>query len=139
MNPQYKSSGGSVENPCFTLIARMDKAPPYLIEASTETNKLPSFIKIIGDTIIYEIYDTDSEIMVKVKEFMALYGILDILMRMLHIPELKRIMGFPEDYTLIGTKAQQKKYIGNAVEVSISCAMCEATAIGLLEEERMAI
>ena len=29
--------------------------------------------------------------------FMALYGIVDIKMRMLRIPELKKIMGFPED------------------------------------------
>ena len=32
----------------------------------------------------------------------ALYGIVDIKMRMLRIPELKKIMGFPEDYVLIG-------------------------------------
>lgn len=25
MNPQYKSAGGSIEKPCFTLIVRMDK------------------------------------------------------------------------------------------------------------------
>lgn len=33
---------------------------------------------------------------------------------------LKRIMGFPEDYTLVGTQAEQKKYIGNAVEVNMA-------------------
>ena len=27
-------------------------------------------------------------------------------------------MGFPEDYVLIGTQADQKKFIGNAVEVT---------------------
>ena len=37
-------------------------------------------------------------------------------------------MGFPEDYVLIGTQAEQKKYIGNAVEVNVAKAMCEATA-----------
>ena len=36
MNPQFNSAGGSVDKPCFTLIARMDKMPPYLIEASRE-------------------------------------------------------------------------------------------------------
>ena len=45
---------------------------------------------------------------------------------MLKILELKKIMGFPEDYTLIGTQAEQKKYIGNAVEVTMSRVMCEA-------------
>ena len=49
---------------------------------------------------------------------MSLYGIVDIKMRMLRIPELKRIMGFPEDYVLVGTQADQKKFIGNAVEVT---------------------
>lgn len=61
----------------------------------------------------------------KIKEFMALYGIIDIKMRMLRIPELKKIMGFPEDYKLIGTQADQKKFIGNAVEVNMARVLCE--------------
>lgn len=113
MNPQYKSAGGSVDNPCFTLIARMDKMPPYLV--ATET----------GEAAI-EVYSTDSPMTAKIKEFMALYGIIDIKMRMLKISELKKIMGFPEDYVLIGSQADQKKFIGNAVEVTIARAWCEA-------------
>lgn len=113
MNPQYNSPGGSVDSPSFTLIARMDKMPPYLV--TTES----------GDIAI-EVYDTDSPMTVKIKEFMAMYQIIDIKMRMLKIPELKLIMGFPEDYVLIGTQADQKKFIGNAVEVTISRAWCEA-------------
>jgi DNA (cytosine-5)-methyltransferase 1 len=113
MNPQYCSNGGSVENPCFTLIARMDKQPPYLVATKT------------GQMAI-EVYETDSEPLRKIKEFMALYEIVDIKMRMLKIPELKQIMGFPEDYTLIGTQAEQKKYIGNAVEVNMARVLCEA-------------
>ena len=35
-------------------------------------------------------------------------------------------MGFPEDYTLIGTQAEQKKFIGNAVEVNMARVLCEA-------------
>ena len=105
LNPQYKSAGGSVDKPCFTLIARMDKMPPYLI--ATES----------GDVDVI-VYDTDSPMTAKIKEFMALYGIIDIKMRMLKVPELKKIMGFPEDYVLIGTQADQKKFIGNAVEVT---------------------
>ena len=64
----------------------------------------------------------------KIKEFMALYGIVDIKMRMLRIPELKKIMGFPEDYTLVGSQADQKKFIGNAVEVNMARVLCEALA-----------
>lgn len=113
-NPMsFKSDGRSLNQPCFTLIARMDKMPPYLI--STEQ----------GDIGI-AIYENDSPMTRKVKEFMAMYGIIDIKMRMLNIRELKRIMGFPEDYTLIGTQAEQKKFIGNAVEVNMSRVLCEA-------------
>lgn len=133
MNPQFQSKGGSIDKPCFTLIARMDKMPPYLIDVTTSPKEYPSFIKISGNQIVYEIYDTDSEIVKKVKEFMALYGIADIKMRMLRIPELKKIMGFPEDYILIGTQAEQKKFIGNAVEVRVATAIVEATALGVME------
>lgn len=62
---------------------------------------------------------------------MAHYGLKDIKMRMLKIQELKEIMGFPEDYTLIGTQAEQKKYIGNAVEVTMAKVLCEAIAYRL--------
>lgn len=68
----------------------------------------------------------DSPAMAKIKRFMALYGIIDIKMRMLRIPELKRIMGFPSDYVLVGTQADQKKFIGNAVEVNMARVLCEA-------------
>lgn len=62
---------------------------------------------------------------VKIKEFMEMYQVIDIKMRMLKISELKLIMGFPEDYVLIGTRANQNKFIGNAVEVTIARAWCE--------------
>lgn len=112
MSPQFVSKGGSIDKPCFTLIARMDKMPPYLV--STE------------DGIAIEVYENDSPMTVRIKEFMALYDISDIRMRMLRIKELKRIMGFNEDYTLIGTQAEQKKFIGNAVEVGMARVLCEA-------------
>ena len=113
MNPQFASAGGSVDKPCFTLIARMDKMPPYLI--STEKGELG-----------IAIFEGDSPMTRKIKEFMAMYGIIDVKMRMLNIGELKRIMGFPSDYTLIGSQAEQKKFIGNAVEVNMSRVLCEA-------------
>ena len=134
MNPQFASAGTSVENPCFTLIARMDKRPPYLVNTSNSIENLPPFVKVDNSgNIIIEIYEDDIPIIKKIKEFMAMYQIVDILMRMLKIPELKRIMGFPEDYKLIGTQAEQKKYIGNAVEVGIAKALCEALARKLIE------
>lgn len=118
MNPQFASAGGSIEDPCFTLIAKMDKRPPYLVSLES------------GGTAIV-IYETDSPMTVKIKEFMALYCIIDITMRMLTIDELKKIQGFPEDYILIGTQAEQKKFIGNAVEVTIARVLCECLCITL--------
>jgi len=73
-----------------------------------------------------------------IKEFMAIYQIVDILMRMLKILELKLIMGFPEDYMLIGTQADQKKFIGNAVEVNMARVLCEAVSRKLRELRKVA-
>lgn len=96
----------------------MDKMPPYLMSAES------------GDLAIV-VYETDSPMTRKIKEFMAAYGIVDIKMRMLKIDELKRIQGFPTDYVLVGSQAEQKKFIGNAVEVGMSRALCEALYQGL--------
>ena len=115
MNPSYRSKGGSIDAPSFTIVARTDKTPPYLITTKQ------------GDMAVV-IYKTDTDAMVRIKEFMAIYGIVDIKMRMLNVPELKRIMGFGTDYTLVGTQTEQKKFIGNAVECHMSQALCEALA-----------
>ncbi|WP_407478290.1 DNA cytosine methyltransferase [Elizabethkingia meningoseptica] len=131
MDAQYSRVGNSLDQPCFTLIARMDKTPPYLVDITQDASDLPDFIKVIDNVVVYEIYDNDSPMMKKIKEFMAHYGLKDIKMRMLKIQELKEIMGFPEDYKLIGTQAEQKKYIGNAVEVTMAKVLCEAIAYRL--------
>ena len=115
MNPAYQSKCGSIDDPSFTIVARTDKTPPYLITTKQ------------GDMAVV-IYKTDTDAMVRIKEFMAMYGIVDIKMRMLNVPELKRIMGFGTDYTLVGTQTEQKKFIGNAVECHMSQALCEALA-----------
>ncbi|MFC7346011.1 DNA cytosine methyltransferase [Chryseobacterium zhengzhouense] len=125
MNPQYYSKGSDIEKPCFTLIARMDKMPPYLVQVES------------GEFGI-EIYDTDSEMTVLIKKFMAAHGIIDIKMRMLFVEELLKIQGFPVHYILIGNQADQKKFIGNSVEVNTAKAMCEATTIKILELKKAA-
>lgn len=117
MNPQFCSAGGSVDDPCFTLIARMDKMPPYLVNT------------LKGSGICVQ--NGDSFMTLKIKQFMALYGLADIKMRMLRIDELKKIMGFPDNYILVGTQADQKKFIGNAVEVNMARVLCEALCIKL--------
>lgn len=123
MNPAYQSKGGSIDEPSFTLVARMDKTPPYLMTTKS------------GIGVI--IYENDSPAMKKIKEFMAMYCIVDICMRMLNIAELKRIQGFPEYYILYGTQAEQKKYIGNAVEVNMACALCLALAEELNQQTEL--
>ncbi len=109
VNPQYSSKGSSIEKPCFTLIARMDKQPPYLLTTNNGAAAIAN--------------KTDSIMTLKIKMFMRIYGISDIKVRMLRIPELLQIQGFPKDYDLLGTQAEQKKYIGNAVEVNCAKAL----------------
>ena len=123
MNPQFASAGVSVDSPCFTLIARMDKKPPYFV--NTEEG--------IGICI----KEGDSPMTVKIKQFMILYGLADIKMRMLRIDELKKIMGFPEDYVLIGPQSDQKKFIGNAVEVNMARVLCEAICKEIIKKRKV--
>jgi DNA (cytosine-5)-methyltransferase 1 len=103
MNPVWNNiQNHSVNNPSPTIIAGQDKAPLYLVSTS-------------AGRVIIAVYDTDSDIVVKIKEFMVLYDITDIKMRMLKVFELLRIQGFPEGYQLFGNQADQKKFIGNSV------------------------
>jgi DNA (cytosine-5)-methyltransferase 1 len=119
MNPQWAlDSGAGVNDPSFTIIARMDKAPPYLV--STESGH-----------VLIPVFKADSEIIVKIKEFMALYGIVDIKMRMLLIPELLQIQSFPKSYYLAGSKTDQKKFIGNAVPPEEAKHIAEAMYLPL--------
>jgi DNA (cytosine-5)-methyltransferase 1 len=103
----------------------MDKMCPYIIQADQT-----------GEPIAIIVYDDDTEAMKKIKQFMAAYGIVDIKMRMLRIKELKKITGFNEDYILVGTQQQAKKYIGNAVPVLLAKAIIEGFAKMLHEPIR---
>jgi DNA (cytosine-5)-methyltransferase 1 len=103
MNPSWGGNTTNTEDPCFTLIARQDKAPAYVVMAEECSN------------LAIAVYENDSETMVKIKEFMTIYNIVDIKMRMLKVVELLKIQGFPTGYTLIGNQTDQKKFIGNSV------------------------
>lgn len=144
MNPQYQSAGSSIDNPCFTLIARMDKTPPYFISTKHGVYAFHNYYGWLSEVIqkrpVFIFKDVDSLCppIWKIINFMVLYQIIDIKMRMLKIPELKRIMGFPEDYVLIGTQAEKKKYIGNAVEVNMARVLCEAVSRKLRELRKVA-
>lgn len=92
---------------------------------------MPPYLVTTEDGIGIQVYDTDSPMTIKIKEFMAMYCIVDIKMRMLNINELKRIQGFPDNYVLVGTQAEQKKFVGNAVEVNMARVLCEALCAAL--------
>ncbi|MDD4778931.1 MAG: DNA cytosine methyltransferase [Fermentimonas sp.] len=123
MNTNFNNVGSSIDEPAQVV---------------TANRKWPYMVTPISGTPIH-ISELDSEIMVKIKVFMVMYGIIDIKMRMLRISELKQIMGFPKDYKLIGTKAEQKKYIGNAVEVNMAMYMCMAIAIKSNEQVKKVV
>ena len=115
INPSWGGNPGSTESPAPVIVARQDKAPMYLVVTDN------------GQWAI-EIYDTDTEMTKKIKEFMALYAIADIKMRMLKVSELKKIQGFPEDYYLEGNQSEQKKFIGNSVVPHVVSAWAKAMA-----------
>jgi DNA (cytosine-5)-methyltransferase 1 len=119
LNPSWFGNNGSIDEPSYTIVARQDKAPLYLISVNNNSIQVP-------------IYDEDCEATIELKKFMLLYQISDIKLRMLNIPELKQIQGFPIDYKLIGTQKEQKKYIGNAVEVNQAKALILANTTNLL-------
>lgn len=103
LNPSYWGHTHSVHEPAPTIIAGQDKSPIYMLIVEYANAVIP-------------VYADDSPIMVKIKEFMAIYKIKDIRMRMLKVMELLKIQGFPAGYKLAGTQGDQKKFIGNSVE-----------------------
>jgi len=123
-NPQWGGQYSSVDKPCFTLIAKMEKAPPYLV--TLETGQLA-----------IEVYETDSFYTRKIKEFMAEHGIIAIYMRMLTVEELLKIQGFPKSYKMYGSLTDRKKFIGNAVCPAVAKALFEALWVGLVERYEM--
>lgn len=102
VNPSHGGNNTSTDVPCPVIVARQDKAPLYLVQCET-------------GRVAIAVYDGDSDIMIKIKEFMVIYELVDIKMRMLKVSELKMIQGFPDRYHLEGNQADQKKFIGNSV------------------------
>lgn len=125
VNPQYSSRGSSVDAPAPVVIARQDKMP--LSIATT-----------VDGQAAWTISPGDSPMTIRIKEFMQQHGIADVYYRMLHVHELKRIMGFGEHYILKGTQADQKKFIGNAVECTQAQANFEAIARYVVEIKKTA-
>jgi DNA (cytosine-5)-methyltransferase 1 len=98
----YNAQLRSVDKEAYTLIARQDKQPNYLITLET------------GELAI-EIFEHDPPHYVKLKKFMAENGIVAINMRMLKEVEMLRIMTIPENSQMSKNSTDNKKMIGNAV------------------------
>lgn len=114
----YYSGGGQtcgVDQPAGALLTNPKQRPPYLVSVE---QGVPA----------WTITPDDIPEMIRVKEFCVLYGIVDITMRMLRVPEMLRIQGFGDGYVLKGTQEEKKKFIGNAVEVNMARVLCEAVA-----------
>jgi len=123
INPSHGGHSTSTDKPCPVIIARQDKAPLYI------TQSIPGIIwKDLNCFLSNSDLDISNQksIRIKIIEFMLLYGIADIKMRMLKVPELKLIQGFPSDYILQGNQTDQKKFIGNSVVPKVVKSWCEA-------------
>ena len=125
LNPQYRSAGGSVD-------------APYLHADRTDgqTSAL-SGIHRAGSTC-WTIKPDDIPEMVRVKEFCILYGIVDVTMRMLRIPEMKRIQGFGgNDYVLIGSAGGTEECLGDAVVTPVATAWSAGDSQAALERNKI--
>jgi DNA (cytosine-5)-methyltransferase 1 len=119
VNPSWGAHPTGTDQPSPVIVARQDKAPMYMVMAVTGE---PRYSIVIGRSVAD----------VKIRQFMAIYGIIDIKMRMLKIPELLRIQGFGEGYKLKGNQSDQKRFIGNAVEVNQATVLVEAMYNGIV-------
>lgn len=107
----------SIHKPSPVLPARMDKMYPYYIHGD------------VGQSSVV-INESDSKYTKLIKQFMIDNGISEVRFRPLSIPELLRITGL-DNYKMVGSLAEQKKYIGNAVPVQIGKAMITSFAQAL--------
>ncbi|WP_158618035.1 DNA cytosine methyltransferase [Chitinophaga lutea] len=118
-NPSWGGHFVGVGRPCPVVMARQDKAPLHLISMTASRPLLT--------------YPTDSPATAELKELMRRYGITDIKWRLLSIPELLAIQGFPRDYQLTGGRTRQTKHIGNAVVPVVITRWTQALAAAVLQ------
>jgi len=102
---QFKNLGSSINKPCPTIIARQDKKPLYIANA-TSTNSIDQSID----------HPDDCEARRELRAFMRRNNIKDITIRQFYARELAGAQGFPKTYKLDGkSTTRSKKYIGNSV------------------------
>ncbi|MGH2666038.1 DNA cytosine methyltransferase [Flavobacterium sp.] len=114
MDFQYSRTSHSVDDPMYTMIARQDKLPIYVLQA--ELGYPENFIS-----------DDDIPIVRQIKEFMILHLIKDVTIRMLSVPEQLRLQSFGDQYFVMGaTDTQAKKFIGNSVPPDMAKILVES-------------
>lgn len=123
VNPSHGGHCSSTDQPCPVIVARQDKAPLYVVVVE-------------NGPVAVEVYEDDTEIMIKIKQFMAVYCLVDIKMRMLRVIELLSIQGFPAGYKLEGNQSDQKKFIGNSVVPQVVKAWTEAMAMLIIDNRK---
>lgn len=97
------------------------------------------FVKVQDGKVVYLIEPGDTPVMRELKDLMCAYRISDISQRLLTVKESLKIMGFPDDYILMGTVTEQRKFIGNAVEVNMALAIAKSTIDALQHYEKQQI
>lgn len=126
VNPSHGGHSTSTEAPCPVIVARQDKAPLYLVQVE-------------NGPVAVCIYETDSEVAIRIKQFMAAFGLVDIKMRMLRVHELLKIQGFPNDYMLCGNQCDQKKFIGNSVVPLVVKVWIEAMHQRIIDHQKLKV
>jgi len=125
VNPSHGGHTTTTDNPCPVIIARQDKAPLY-------------FVQVEQGQVAMAVYEGESDICIKIKEFMVIYGLVDIKMRMLRVPELLKIQGFPDSYQMVGNQGDHKKFIGNSVHPLVPKHWAEAMGNRLIKMKKAA-
>ncbi|GLU56479.1 hypothetical protein Dfri01_59400 [Dyadobacter frigoris] len=120
-----------INQPASTLTTNPKLNVVFVLKsAPIKTTKQNAHFRVSSETGLSEIiiYESDSEIIRKIKVFMAENGIVDIRMRGLEIMEMLLIQGFPANYILRGSETLKKKFIGNSVAPIIPKVWIEAMA-----------
>jgi len=157
VNPSHGGHTTSTDAPCPVIVARQDKAPLSVVQVECglvegsicfktfEVGKLDKeheyLVQVICPfvngkdyvEILYYFYKDENDVLRSIKEFMISFLLVDIKMRMLRVPELLKIQGFPENYQMVGNQSDHKKFIGNSVVPLVTKSWAEAMAIPLLE------
>lgn len=129
LDKQYSGieNNQSIESPAGTIttndkhcLIKTEKAldehgHTHIVVQMRETEEPLYYIASPDSPVIVPVYANECEYTIKLKEFMVLFHIVDIKMRMLMVSELIQIQGFPADYKMIGSDTDKKKFIGNSV------------------------